>query len=169
MPDLQRLTTEYVEAEDRIRISGEVSTGGVAVFWLTQRLLNRLLPHLLGWLDRQGQAGEMGDLLQEFAQQAAMAAHAPEAPVVCQPESSPWLVMSVDITPSDAGMSLKFKSSEKGEGEAAGLTLDQGALRQWLNILLGQYRQAEWPMSVWPEWMNVADRAAPSRPPMTLH
>ena len=39
---LHRLTTDYVEEEDRIRVSGASANGDTVVLWLTQRLLNRL-------------------------------------------------------------------------------------------------------------------------------
>ena len=34
------------------------------------------------------------------------------------------------------------------------------ALRQWLGIIYAQYRKAEWPTSVWPQWMEEASRPA---------
>ena len=46
MNSLQRITTEYDEREDRIRVSGQLAQGEAVVLWLTQRLLNRLVPHL---------------------------------------------------------------------------------------------------------------------------
>lgn len=39
---LQRITTEYIEAEDRIRLAGEAGEKTM-VLWLTQRFLNRLI------------------------------------------------------------------------------------------------------------------------------
>ena len=50
---LHRLTTDYVEEEDRIRVSGASANGDTVVLWLTQRLLNRLVPHLTAWLAAQ--------------------------------------------------------------------------------------------------------------------
>ncbi len=44
---LERITTQYIEAEDRIRLSGSTRDGHSQVLWLTQRLLSRLLPRLL--------------------------------------------------------------------------------------------------------------------------
>ena len=52
---LRRITTEYIEIEDRLRISGEIADAEAVVIWLTQRLLLRLLPLLLQWLDQQTQ------------------------------------------------------------------------------------------------------------------
>lgn len=66
MAELQRFTTEYVEIEDRIRLAGETAPGHTVVLWLTQRLLARLLPHLLQWLEQQTGATIRGDILQGF-------------------------------------------------------------------------------------------------------
>ena len=44
--DLHRITTEYIDSEDRIRLTGQLASGDTVVLWLTQRLLNRLVPHL---------------------------------------------------------------------------------------------------------------------------
>ena len=46
MAELQRCTTEYIATEDRLRLSGEIGTQSTVVLWLTQRLLNRLMPPL---------------------------------------------------------------------------------------------------------------------------
>lgn len=43
MPDLQRITTQYIEVEDRLRLTGELAPGEVVVLWLTQRLMHRLI------------------------------------------------------------------------------------------------------------------------------
>lgn len=50
---LQRITTEYRAQEDRLCLTGERANGDAVVLWLTQRLLNRLVPHLTGWLEQQ--------------------------------------------------------------------------------------------------------------------
>ena len=85
---LERVTTRYSVAQDRICLAGELPGGSPVVLWLTQRLLRRLLPPLLAWLQEQGGAAHavMGsalyaDALQGFAQQAARAQLQPQAPV----------------------------------------------------------------------------------------
>ena len=50
---LQRLTTEYIVIEDRMRISGETRDAGPVVMWLTNRLAMRVVPQLLRWLEDQ--------------------------------------------------------------------------------------------------------------------
>lgn len=173
MTALQRFTTEYIELEDRIRLSGELAEGDTVVLWLTQRLLNRLVPHLTAWLSRQlapassipSVQAAYQDIVQGFAQQAARAQLAPEAPVRASSEGSVWRVDSVDIAQGDDAVVLTLK----GEGEApATLTLAAQPLRQWLGIVFAQYQRGEWPTTAWPGWMEAAQpQAAPSA--MALH
>lgn len=85
---LQRITTTYDVEQDRIRLIGQYVGGGTHTLWLTQRLLQRLLPVLWQWLERQdippnsdpdlvggGMTAVSNPLrdeaLQNFAQQAA--------------------------------------------------------------------------------------------------
>jgi hypothetical protein len=35
---LDRTTTEYIDTEDRLRLSGQYADGSAVVIWLTQRL-----------------------------------------------------------------------------------------------------------------------------------
>ena len=90
MINLERITTEYVEVEDRIRLAGESEDNQTIVLWLTQRLLTQIISHLLGLIEKQSPTpGEKGaptsSLLQGFAQQAAEAELAPEQPVRAVP------------------------------------------------------------------------------------
>lgn len=160
MIELQRLTTEYNEHEDRIRIAGEVDNASAQVFWLTCRLLNRIIPHLTLWLERQHGNLPRADLFQSFAQQAAQQGLAPQAPVQAGPDSLPWVVQAVDIGTGTEHLQLTFKSSA---GNAASVRFSAQALRQWLGILHQAYAAAQWPLAIWPEWMaGVAGKGTPS-------
>lgn len=159
MSTLQRLTTEYVEIEDRIRVSGELAGGGTVVLWLTQRLLDRLVPHLTAWLVRQGAAASgipsveavHQDVVQGFAQQAARAQLPPAAPVRAASPQAAWRVDAVDITQGEDAVLLVFK----GEGGAqAVLHLAAQPLRQWLGIVFEQFLCGAWPTTAWPDWMG---------------
>ena len=44
--ELQRITTDYHEEQDRLRLTGEDFQHTTTVLWLTQRLLGRMVPHL---------------------------------------------------------------------------------------------------------------------------
>lgn len=148
---LQRITTEYIAIEDRIRISGEVEHAAPVVVWLTQRLLQRLLPVLLQWLERRGADIVRAEAMQSFAQQAARAELAPQAPVCGGAGSTTWLALSVDIAQSEQAVTLTFRGVD---GQDATLTLAAKPLRQWLSIVHDAYIKAEWSVEVWPEWMR---------------
>lgn len=159
MSMLQRITTEYVELEHRIRLSGELTSGNTVVLWLTQRLVNRLVPHLTAWLEQQVvpassipsvQAAHQ-DIVQGFAQQAARAQLSPELPVRAAASLAGWRVDLVDITQSEEAMVLTFK----GEAQAhATLTLAAQPLRQWLGIVYEQCLCGAWPTTMWPVWLE---------------
>lgn len=162
---MERITTEYIEAEDRIRLAGEAGAKTV-VLWLTQRLLNRLIPHLCQWLDQRVGATPLTEVRQEFAQQKARAELAPQPPVKADADTQGVLIHSVDLKTANAGMGLQFKDVDGNV--VASLQLQPRALRQWLNIVFDQYRKAQWPAEVWPGWMEVArPQAAPGA--MALH
>lgn len=158
--DLKRLTTEYVDIEDRIRLSGEAPDGTTVVMWLTQRFVNRLVPRLVQWLERQTSSQPRGELLQEFAQQAAVAALPAQAPVVASKPERVLLVRAIDVTTTRERVRFGFKGSESGAVDA-GIGFDAKALRQWLGILHVLYRRAGWPTEVWPEWAHAQVQAAP--------
>ena len=177
MAELQRITTQYVETEDRLRLAGENADGEALVLWLTQRLINRLLPHLCAWLERQTPvddthvygAAVQAELIQSFAQQAAVVALAPQTPVRSTAQSRSWLVHAVDVTTGDQAVTLTFKDTAATGGAPATLTLADLPLRQWLTILHDQYAAAQWPLTVWPAWALDAPSPARQAIPAVLH
>ncbi|HJV43436.1 hypothetical protein [Caulobacter sp.] len=166
-PELQRVTTQYVAAEDRMRLSGETADGATVVLWLTQRLLNLLAPQLTRWLERQGVADVMdSELAQGFAQEAAEASLTAEPAVQAVSPAGAWLVESVDIHIGTDGVILTFKAED---GAVANLTLMTQALRQWLGIVRGQYGVGGWPRDVWPTWMGETHALAIKPSTTALH
>ena len=161
MPELTRITSEYIEDEDRVRLTGEVGEGETETLWLTQRLLERIISHLLKWLERQVPVAapdalkneQTATMMQGFAQQAASAELSPQQPVQRQDDTQPWLVTSVDVTDGGQQVALIFKGAS---GENSTLNLQAQHLRQWLAIIHQQWRVAEWPQTTWPQWMNEA-------------
>lgn len=185
MTRLQRLTTEYSEAEDRIRLAGEDAQGQTVVLWLTQRLMNRLIPHLCQWLEEHsgfGTAGSSGTtatglarhadigqgIAQSFAQQAAAAVLPPQPPVQATDPTTQALVQSVDVSTAQEAVMLRFKvQGQKAANEQtetpAQVGMNAVALRQWLGIVYQQYLRATWPTRAWPQWMEEASRPEPPR------
>lgn len=163
MFELQRLTTEYIEAEDRMRLTGEIRPGETLVLWLNQRLLLRLLPHLFLWLEKQGGGVFPAEIEQSFEQAAATRDLGAEAPVQGASDSKSWLVEAVDMTAGDQALRLSFRREDE---EPVSLTLAALHLRQWLKILHIVWKSAEWPGNVWPEWMR---ESAPQKPVAQWH
>lgn len=176
MSAAQRFTTEFIDYEDRLRVSTELPGNQVVVMWVTRRLLDRLVSHLSGLLERETAQAPVPEIQQSFAQQAAQATHQqqseeqPQAPVTPQQAQSvsEWLVREVDLTPGQQGVSLRFRGSQSDQ--VVELGMPALLLRQWLGIIHGQYRRAQWPMDPWPEWMNE-DQTTTIRPgdPAVFH
>lgn len=154
--ELKRITTEMHDLEDRLQLVGEVESGEPVVLWLTQRLLKRLVPHLLGWLQPVapvGKATAVADYhtsaVQSFAQQAAIA-QLPEQPAVqATQQNSAWLIETIDVARTPEIIALTFKSGE----QKATLLMAAQPLRQWLAILHDQCHKGEWVLDIWPEWI----------------
>ena len=157
----QRFTTEFVDFEDRLRVSASLPDQAVAVMWLTHRLLDRLVTHLSGLLEKETAQAPLPEVQQTFAQQAAVASHVQQsqeqAQIPVQPQQAQvvheWLVTEVDVTPMEQGVSLRFKGAAK---QVVELGMPAVMLRQWLGIVHSQYVRAGWPLSPWPAWMNEA-------------
>ncbi|EIC28719.1 MULTISPECIES: hypothetical protein [Methylomicrobium] len=161
---LQSITTEYDDVEDRIKLVGKFRNGDLIVMWITQRLFSRLLPVLLDRLQAATgnlqQVGQVGSVVQEFAQQAARAQMKPQPPLKPESGAQAWLVKSIDVAATPNGLRLTFKSGDSGR---AVLKLEGQFLRQWLNILYDINRKAGWPLSQWPDWVRESARAVPKR------
>lgn len=177
MLELQRITTEFIDSEDRIRLCGEVAPNQSVVLWLTKRLLDRLVPFLLNWLEQQmGVSAGIGadvraEVVNSFAQQAALASMTNQPPVQAHTAQSAWLVHAVDVTVNEQTVRLTFKGPQATQPVAEGsealaqacVTMQAQPLRQWLGILHEQCLRAGWasasadhtsPRSIWPEWMQ---------------
>ena len=158
MTPLTRITAEYVAQEDRIRLSGERAGAEPLTIWVSRRLLNRLLPVLLQWLERSGGTLPAVNLShaetrQSFALQAARAGLAPQAPVRVKQGAESWLAQSVDFASTTSAVRLTFKAADD---QAATLALNSQQLRQWLSILHDLWLKAEWQGEVWPQWVREA-------------
>lgn len=188
IPKLLRVTTVYSDVEDRFRMTGEISENDTRCLWFTQRLLVRLVPHMLEWLGEIAKAEGKDDfgqaeLMQDFAQQAAKARLEPQSavPVPSMPDpnapietlpnatslndDNTWLVHELDITKSSNGViTLTFKHRDGG----VQLGMAPVELRQWLIILHSQWLQAGWPISIWPDWIDSTPTTK-QKPATELH
>lgn len=166
MSDILRITTEFVEAEDRLRLTCALRSGDTAVLWLTQRLFVRVLPHLLEWLDPHtpGLAAspttpEQANELRSFSQQAARATQAAEPPVPPHHATQIWLVHTVELQPRGGELRLVFRPAVR-DTAAGSLVLAPQPLRVWLGIVAEQFVRGGWPLEAWPAWLRPAGAAA---------
>ena len=162
MTILQRITTEYIEAEDRVRLSGASPSGEAVSLWVTQRLLSRLLKVILNWT-AEGENAQQS-LKNAFAQQAARADLKLQLSVPAQPIAV--LVNTIDISHTVDALTLVFHCSD---GLAGQLTLQRSDVRQWLNILHDTWCRAEWPQDLWPDWMSMPQGGPAAVTQVTLH
>ena len=159
MTILQRITTEYIESEDRIRLTAITDAEETLILWTTQRLLIRLVAHFLGWLEKEApevaRSSAIGtgatSALQGMAQQSAVANLQEQSAVTANSDSAALLVKEIDIKMSEEAVLLVFKCDD-GQNAELSFTIQQ--LRQWLGMIHQLWRQAEWPVSVWPDWMD---------------
>lgn len=174
---LLRLTTLFDPQEDRLRLQAEVAGGGVVVLRMTQRLLNRLVPHLCAWLERSapdvstvldrpwapdtqaGSAGSESNAESKDSEPMGQCAEAEKAvsfQSVVDQES--WLIAAVDIDRTECALVLSFRASERSPVR---IELSPQPLRQWLEIVLRQYWVAEWPLQAWPSWLLASPKVTP--------
>ena len=169
---IRRFTIEYIEAEDRVRLTGEVAENATpVVIWITQRLACRLIPVLLQWLEKQTASPLQSiasqsatDAMHSFAQQAARSELKPQPPVRSESGGPMWLAGSVEAVMSDKRASLTFRGDSD---QSANLALLPIELRQWLFILYKAWTKAQWPMALWPKW--IESEKAPDQQHVTLH
>jgi len=153
---LQRITSEYVDSEDRLRLRGALGEGETVVLWLTRRLLDRMVPHLTDWLGQQPEpvippVAETGEVT-------------PPVPAIA--EAQTWLVDRIDLNFAPGTLTLSFFGPASTQCR---LVLSALALRQWLEILLRQYRQGEWPEAVWAPFVKSFPQEAAPTVSLTLH
>lgn len=191
MLTLQRITSEYVATEDRFRLSGITDTGGEVSYWITQRLLQRLLNFLLDWLEshreeleRQAASDMLGPMVTKPVKRSAQAEakvsqvpeeadesdEADEAGKEESPEEeqddAAELLFEADIRIAPNRITVVFKPRNS---EHAQLSLQLDEAWQWVAILHTLWRRAEWNLSVWPDWIEEVKAPHPSKSLGYLH
>jgi len=151
---LDKLTLDYVAAEDRVLLRAQDTDGRVVAFWLTLRMSRALQKFLVKHLENQTPklASTDHEVLQTFRQTSAlMKLGATEA--VQDAASEPVLLTTLDLQRQPNGVVLQLPLASGG---TADLTLDSVQLRQYLHILRRMFLRAEWPLDGWPAWMGEA-------------
>jgi hypothetical protein len=187
MIEFQRITTEYVGLEDRLRITGETKTTEVVEMWLTQRLLLRLLPPIFTWLEKQTLSEiqptnankQTKEMLQVLAQQTASAELKNQEPVKAvqvvakssgtdqmAETNSSFVIESVDLNRRKDVIQLVFKSKSS---KKVNIVLRAQPLRQWLAIIRTQWQRADWPITVWPKWVTESLKPESNQTSQAVH
>ena len=156
---LKRITTEYTELEDRIRLAGLTDDNQTIALWLTMRLLKRLINHCLNLLDKNTpelksvpiQNEGSGKNMQHFLQQSAEQQIVEETVVKLTDQSPNYLAVEIDVKNDGAGVTLIFKGEFRPD---YAIHLNNQQLRQWLGMLHMIWQEAEWPTLVWPDWIS---------------
>jgi len=158
MADIQKVSLQYVVAEDRLALDTEDADGATTRLWLTQRLCRGLVSALDPMLRRVTSLrlpDQAPDAAQSWEQAAAMSGFGKIPGVEPREDSVTGLVQTVRISPPGATMTLTF---EFGDGGSHVVTLTITALRQTLAVMHRLHVEAGWPLEVWPSW--IADPAA---------
>ena len=189
---LQRITSEYVATEDRFRLSGITDKGGEVSYWVTQRLLLRLLNFLLDWLEthreeleRQAATDMLGPVVTKAAKRSTQAGEKvsgeeaggddadekeaePEAGESTEEDKAATaeLLFEADIRIAATRITVVFKP-RKSEHSQLSLQLDEAW--QWVAILHTLWKRAEWNLSPWPDWVEEVKAPHPSKSVGYLH
>ena len=146
---LNKVTTQYIEFEDRIRVLGTGNSNETHEIWITRRLLDRLVSALLSSLKKEDKHRNKKHVQMAFEQEVAVTNYIPETPVKISETVNSWLADSIDILSTENGVILNFKKKNLYNAE---LPFEFEPLRQWLFILYKTYQHSEWPLNPWPEW-----------------
>lgn len=143
IPRLATVTLGYSLQQDRVRLNAADIDGKTLTLWLTARLLNRLIPHLI---ERQfkmlNSAHNQDNLTDDDPAEFGEQAHN----VQCGSGSPEILVASVDVSTYEGQLLLVFKDSE--EAQRGVLVMPYNVLRQWSRGLRQCFIQAGWSQSV---------------------
>jgi len=157
---VKRFTTEYVVAEDRIRISLERNDESVAVLWLTRRLTIRLVPQIvkvIGALPRlMGGAPAPSANAQRRSQLDALGKIEQQAPVLSGdlPDTlEAHLITGLGVRLTKGVVLIDFKTDEDTTVQT--LPFSEEAIRQWLGVLHMCFRKGAWQEDIWPEWITA--------------
>ncbi len=185
---LTRLTTRYVENEDRFLISAD-SDVGVVKLWLTQRLLKRLLPHLIEWVGKSSESivqepsespvdnqslqdntgtdtkqSASADNDQQAVSQMVAQYRKPTPSVDADKAVMSCLVHTLKFQPRDKIVRILFELPD----DEAILLLQEEHARIWLDVLYRHWQQAQWP-DIWPDWMKQAQHMRLTAPASLMH
>ena len=156
MQSLKKVTSEFIEIEDRFRLSALTTEDEAVAFWLTQRLLTRLVAHLSKQIEIDSPqlsnapaAGKASHPDSDRDRQISnRESFAEQSAVKIEKNIKPVLITEVDVQFGKNNLTLVLKSSNKS---CASISFSFSELKQWLEILYTLWHRASWPISLWPQ------------------
>jgi hypothetical protein len=156
---IQTFTGRYDPVEDRFRFDAVNAQGGKQAFFLTRRLVDRLIPALASHLEGKTPEGMPADLAQGMSQsrarQARQTGEAKPA-VAVDAETPTWLCRTIHVQKAPNGLNLIFTDDARIN---AVMPMVEANLRAVLDILLDLYAKANWPTEPFPEWVKPSAMA----------
>jgi hypothetical protein len=182
------LTTDYIVAEDRMRLTASAEGQAPLIVWLTHRLTRGLVSSLVRWLDHRAGPASTREVVHMFEQEAARNALTPVSPVritgtgnaarasitsefeedvaALLPErqaltKQPFAGLqwtAVAIDLAPDGDQLAL-TFRAADGSILNMALGHNEVRRWLLILHALWQHAGWPGDVWPEWARMRPAA----------
>jgi len=167
---LTKVTLNYNNIEDRIRMDARTQAGETVAFWITRRLCRELVKAIVAYfnkpeinsaeINRAAVSPQHIPAVQEFLHQKAKS-DKKNSPPVMSASSAVVLINRVQVRTSSKVVQMSFPFTETS---MAVLAMSPTEARQWLDILYQQCLLAEWSLDVWPQWIQslpVADTAKP--------
>jgi len=163
---INKITIDYMPAEDRFRATTLLEDGSGLVMWLTQKMLNKLVSGLVGVFEERLAVPETQvdakPISQRETRVAAQFWRQAEADLTIQGaaraevkegESPQVLIDGMRLRQHHDTYFLHFAWGQ----QSVYLPADETWLRQFMRILYRRYREAEWSTAgVWPVWFDTA-------------
>lgn len=155
---LKKVTVQYVRNEDRIRMTAEPDNNPPVVFWLTLRMSRLLVKSLCDHLERTTPTQPVidRDMSLTCRQRDAEWQLQPSAPVLHTNATSNFVPDRIDVSFSPKSAAIAFPL---GISERAEMNMSPQELRQWLSLLFRMFREADWPLDIWPKWFTASEPA----------
>ena len=160
---LNRLTLDYSADEDRIKLTGLTEEGALVVAWLSLRLLERIVPHLLTRYEAIATSMVSNTASLQLSNSKKKFAGT-DKPVLSVHDTPSFLVCSADMTQSTDAIVLTLR----GGSDEVRFAIPASKMALWLGGLKHLYQVAEWPMKAWQGVDSMLLSSADGRS-VTLH
>lgn len=175
-------TLHFDLPEDRVRIEALDKAGEQQSLFLTRRLANRLIGVLIARLDDEAAAIAEGtgdkanaslavrrqsvcEVVQSMAQERVRIARsevgALPAPVLARSEAPRWLCRTIRFSGTATGTVLELTDDAE---HCVRLLMNTADIRAVLDGFMAIYRQAEWDLQAFPEWLTESAPAVQATP-----